>query len=155
MLRNTAVALFAMWLWPAGIPAAAETHLGAPLQIEKPVAIATVLARADEYVGRRIQVRGKVTAVCERMGCWMKLADEKGNSLRVKVEDGKIVFPKTAVGKTAIAEGELEKIERTHEQALARARHHAEEQGRDFDPSSIQGPVTLYQIRGSGAVILD
>jgi len=31
--------------------------------------------------------------------------------------------------------------------------HVAEEQGTKFDPTTITGPVTLYQIKGAGAVI--
>ena len=139
----------------AAAASAAEMRLGAPLKLERPTAIAAILASPDDYAGRYLQVRGKVRAVCERMGCWMQLAGEAGKKLRIKVDDGVIVFPKSAVGKTAIAEGKLEKIELTREQAVERARHHAEEQGREFDPSSVKGPVTLYQLRGAGAVILD
>jgi hypothetical protein len=35
------------------------------------------------------------------------------------------------------------------------ARHEAEEQGRKFDPASIQAGKVLYQIQGTGAVLLD
>ncbi len=152
-LRN--FSLFVCLALAAAAASPAETRLGAPLKLERPTEIAAILAHPGDYVGEYLQVRGKVTAVCERMGCWMQLADAAGKKLRIKVEDGAIVFPKSAVGKTAVAEGKLEKIELTREQALERARHHAEEQGREFDPSSVEGPVTLYQLRGAGAVILD
>ena len=90
------------------------------------------------------------------MGCWMALAEPgKQASLRVKVADGEIVFPKESVGKMAIAEGKLTKSELTKEQATARARHEAEEQGRKFDASSVKGPATIYQLQCTGAVILD
>jgi hypothetical protein len=71
------------------------------------------------------------------------------------VNDGEIVFPKSHVGKMVVAEGTLKKIVMTKEQAIARAKHEAEEQGRKFNPESIKSGVTVYQIQGTGAVLLD
>ena len=87
-------------------------------------------------------------------GCWMALSDN-GQLLRIKVNDGDIVFPKESVGKMAIAEGKLEKFELTREQTIARAKHEADEQGRKFDPKSIKSGSVVYQIAGTGAVLLD
>jgi hypothetical protein len=89
------------------------------------------------------------------MGCWINIVEDRNLSMRVKVNDGDIVFPRTAVGKTVVAEGKLIKLELSREQAVARARHEAEEQGRKFNPESIKSGTTIYQIQGSGALILD
>lgn len=134
---------------------AAETKLGKPLTLTQTTPIAEVNAKANELAGKTVLVKGKVSEVCEMMGCWMQLADESGKSIKIKVKDGEIVFPKESVGKMALAEGKLAKIEMTKEQAIASARHEAEEKGRKFDPSSVKGPVTIYQIAGTGAVILE
>jgi NACalpha-BTF3-like transcription factor len=108
------------------------------------------------HAGKTVQVKGKITETCERMGCWMNLADESsGQRVRIKVNDGEIVFPKTAVGKVAVARGKLVKLELTHDQAVAAARHEAEEQNRKFDPNSVKSGATMYQIQGEGAVIFD
>ena len=40
------------------------------------------------------------------------------------------------------------------EEAVARAKEEAEEKGKAFDPASVKGPTTVYQIQGTGAVIL-
>ncbi len=134
----------------------AETKLGKPLTLASPTPIPQVLAKPDTFVDKTIQVKGRITEVCEMMGCWTNLLDsESGKMIRVKVNDGDIVFPKEAVGKMALAEGTLKKIELTKEQAVARAKHEAEEQGRKFDPSKIKSGATIYQIAGSGAVLLD
>ena len=59
-----------------------------------------------------------------------------------------------AKGKRAIAEGVLAKIELTPEQALAQAKHIAEEQRKEFDPAMAKDlPTVMYQIKGTGAVI--
>jgi len=133
----------------------AETRLGKPLTLDKPTPIADVLSKADRLAGKTVQVRGRVTEVCEQMGCWMRLADPGGGAMRIKVKDGEIVFPRESIGRIAKAEGRLEKLELTKEQAVARARHEAEEQKRAFDPASVKGPVTIYQLQGTGAVVED
>jgi hypothetical protein len=134
---------------------AADQKLGAPLTATEPVTLATLFAKPAPFVGKTVQVKGKVTEVCQEMGCWMNLTDNDGHLLRIKVDDGDIVFPKDSVGKTAIAEGKLEKMDMTRDQVVAAAKEEAEETGRKFDPSSVKAGKTVYQLAGSGAVILD
>jgi len=140
----------------AGLLCAAEVKLGKPLQLQQATPIATLLASPDSYTGKVIQVKGKITAVCQQAGCWMALAaSDGGQSVRVKVKDGEIVFPKDGAGKTAVAEGKFTRIDLTKEQAVAYLKHQAEESGRKFDPASVTSGMTLYQLAGQGAVILD
>jgi Domain of unknown function (DUF4920) len=134
---------------------AADLKLGKPLTLKEPLPLATVLAKPADYVGKTIQVKGKITEVCEMMGCWMDLTNDEGQKLRIKVNDGEIEFPKDAAGKTAVAEGRFDKIELTKEQAVARAEEEAKDKGKKFDPASVKGAMTIYQIQGSGAVILN
>lgn len=146
--------LFALIL--SAIVLTAEVKLGKPLQLKEPVTVAAILDKPSDYLEKTVQVKGKVTEVCQMAGCWMAIVDPAtNNTLRVKVKDGEIVFPKDAVGKNVIAEGKLVKISMTKEQAISQARHDAEEQGRTFDPRNVNGPVVSYQIQGTGAVILD
>lgn len=136
------------------LSASAAQPLGKPLALKQRTPIAELAASPEKYVNRTVQVRGRVVEVCEKMGCWMNLADPETNArVRIKVKDGEIVFPKEAIGKMAVAEGKFAKIELTREQAIERARHEAEENNKPFDPASITGPVTIYQIQGTGAVI--
>jgi hypothetical protein len=125
------------------------------LTLREPAPISKIVASPDSFVGRTVQVKGKATEVCEMMGCWINIVEERNQSIRVKVNDGDIVFPRTAVGKTVIAEGKLTKLELSREQAVARARHEAEEQGRKFKSESVKSGAIIYQIQGSGALILD
>ena len=135
---------------------AESVKLGKPLTLDQPMPISQVLAKAPELTGKTVQVKGKVTEVCQMAGCWMALVEPGTTSLlRIKVNDGEIVFPKESVGKMAVAEGELVKFTLTKEQAIAFAKHEAEEQGRKFDPSSVKGPKVVYQIAGSGAVLAE
>lgn len=139
-----------------GVALAGETKLGQPLTLAKQIPIATLMAQPDAYVGKTVQVKGSVRDVCRAMGCWMELVDEaSGKGIRIKVNEGEIVFPKEAIDKTAVAEGKLVKLVLTKEQAIAQAKHEAEMNNRKFDPASITSGATIYQIQGTGAVILE
>jgi hypothetical protein len=146
--------LFAI-LAAASFLGAAEIKLGKPLSVKEPVGIATLLAHPDDYAGKTVQVRGKIAEVCQMMGCWMDLVGDGGQKIRIKVNDGEIVFPKDASGKTAVAEGRFTKTVLTREQAVAQAQEEAKEMGRKFNPASVKSGMTLYQIQGTGAVVTE
>ena len=59
----------------AALLSAADVTLGEPLTLKEPVSLATLLAKPAGYVGKKV---------------------------RVKVEDGDIVFLKDSAGKTAV-----------------------------------------------------
>ena len=87
-------------------------------------------------------------------GCWIELSsDVEGEKIKVKVKDGEIVFPQEAKGKTAKVEGTVYKIELSKEDAIDYYKHQAEEKGENFDSTSVNSPVTIYQIKGLGAKI--
>jgi hypothetical protein len=117
--------------------------------------ISDLLANPDPYLDEVVRVEGVVSDVCTRMGCWIEISAMKNReaSIRLKVEDGVIVFPKEVKGKWARAQGTLRKLELSEERAIARAEHFAEEKGEKFDPESIQGPQVIYQLDGIGALI--
>lgn len=150
-MKSLALALIAL-----AAAAAAPVNLGKPLALKETIGIDKLVAQADKYAGKVVQVKGKVKDVCRHMGCWMELADpDTGKTIRIKVRDGEIVFPKDSVGKTAIAEGTLARIEMTREQALAQAKHEAEANQRKFDEASVPAGVSYYQIQATGASILE
>lgn len=139
----------------AGCLAAADLKLGKGLTLKETTGIETIYAKPDAYVGKQVQVKGKITEVCQMMGCWMNLVDSaSGKAIRIKVNDGEIEFPKDGSGKMAIAEGMLTRLELSKEQAAAEAKHEADEMGKKFDAAVVTGPVVRYQIRGTGAVVL-
>ena len=129
---------------------------GEPLTLTETTPVSDILSDPEAWVGERVLVEGMVVDVCEKRGCWMEIAAGGDfEKIRVKVDDGVIVFPLTARGKTALVEGTVEKVELTYEEAVEQARHQAEEHGEEFDPASVTGPETTYRIRGIGAVIRD
>jgi hypothetical protein len=128
--------------------------LGEKLILNNKTLVSAINAEPDKYVGQRVQVEGIVIEVCAARGCWMDLSsDEPFQKIQVKVVDGEIIFPMEAKGRNATVEGLVEKLELSHAQSLAYARHKASEQGKEFDPSLVTGPTKIYRIRGLGAVI--
>jgi len=135
--------------------AAEEKIYGKGVTASDVVAISELMASPGAYVGKTIRVEGLVTDVCPKRGCWMDLAGDKDlQTVRIKVDDGEMVFPLDAKGKKAVAEGVFTKIELTKDQALEHAKHLAEEKGEKLDPEKSKDLSTvIYQIKGVGAVI--
>lgn len=135
------------------LPASADIY-GKPPSAAQAVKVSELVANPDTYVGKVVKVEGLVTDVCAKRGCWMEIAgDKEFQTIRIKVDDGVIVFPMEAKGKKAVAEGTFSKIELTKEQALEYQKHMAEEAKRPFDPKSVTAGMTIYQIKGTGASI--
>lgn len=126
---------------------------GKKLTVKEKTKISKILENPKDFVGKKVLVEGNIVGVCEKRGCWIDLASDKPyQKIKIKVNDGEIVFPMEELGKSALVEGEVYEIKLTKEQALKRAEHEAEEHGTKFDPSKIEA-TTYYQIKGLGAVI--
>lgn len=131
-----------------------EIKLGGEITLTEKTNISDILADPDSYMDQTVLVEGEILNVCPKMGCWMELKSDDGDGMiKVKVKDGDIVFPVEAKGETAVVEGTVYKIELSQEDAIGYYEHIAEETGEEFDPSTITGPMTIYQIKGLGAVI--
>ena len=132
-----------------------EIKLGAELTLTEKTNISDILADPEAFLDQTVLVEGEVLEVCPKMGCWMTLKSDDGEGMiKVKVKDGEIVFPTDAVGDNAVVEGKVYKIDLTQEKAVEYFEHMAEEKGEEFDPSLITGPMTIYQIKGLGAEIV-
>jgi len=128
-------------------------RFGESIELSDLTSIETLLQETEEYLDKKVLVEGTVKEVCPKKGCWIDLEKTEGSKIRVKVKDDVIVFPRTAIGKKARIEGIVEKVELTHEQAIAWRKHEAEEKGEVFDESSVTGPQVIYRIKGLGAEI--
>lgn len=152
MMRTMLMAVIAVSL-VAGIGAsAAEQKYGTGVTLAAATPIETLLAHPKEYLGKTVRVDGVITAVCEMAGCWMEMRDEKATdkapkTIRIKVEDGVIVFPVAAKGKKASIEGVFEPVseEMAHEYAMDQEKAKA--------GSDMKTAVPAYQLKGTGAVI--
>ncbi len=153
-LVTAAVAAAILLLTPAAAFADVETY-GAGVDLEEATPIGEILADPDAFLGKTVRVEGGVLDVCPKKGCWIEVGDEEQH-IRVKVDDGVIVFPTDAAGKIAAAEGVVEAIEMTREKYVGWLAHLAEEKGETFDEAGADvgdGPFRMIQIKGTGATI--
>lgn len=139
----------------AGPSAAEVATFGEPLAPNLEITpIASIVAEPNAWAGKRVRIAGEVSGVCAMKGCWIDLVSADEARLRVKVDDGVIVFPTEAKSHSAIAEGTVEVLEMERDRYEAWMRHVADEEGRVFDPTEIgDGPYRVVRLRGSGAEI--
>jgi hypothetical protein len=148
----TAIVLAALLTLPAAAEAA--TDYGQPITVQETTRVSDILDNPDQYIGKDVRVEGMIVEVCARRGCWMEIAgDRQYEKMKIKVEDGVIVFPLSARGKKALVQGKVEAVSMGIGEAKRYFAHQAREKGTTFDPSTVTGPVSFYQIRATGAVI--
>jgi len=146
--------IFLILLTLALSSAADKKQFGADLTLSETTKISTILQDPENYVGKKVQVEGRIVDVCKKRGCWMELASDKEfETIIVKVNDGEIVFPMAAKGHLGLVEGTVEKLEITKAQRIKNMKHQAEESGREFDPASVTEGKVIYRLRGLGAQI--
>lgn len=136
----------------AAVMAAEPTKLGNGVTLEKVTPIAEVIAQPASFEGKTVRIEGVVKAVCTHMGCWMALAPsaDAKETVRLKVDDGVIVFPVSAKGKKASAQGVVERVSKDPEGAEAAAEQ-AKAEGNKAP--SAESAAAQFHIKATGAVI--
>ena len=116
--------------------------------------VSELLAAPEAFVGKTVRVKGTAVGVCAHRGCWINIAsDTEGETVRMKVKDGVIVFPAEIMGDMVVAEGVWTANELTMEQTKKVCAAEAREEGKEFDEGEVTSCMTLYQISGTGAVV--
>jgi hypothetical protein len=144
-----ALTIVAAVAFPA-IAAAPETY-GAGVTLSQATPLSKILERPREFEGQTLKVEGVVTAVCTAMGCWMALAPDeaaqaKPDTLLIKVDDGVIVFPVSAKGRRASAQGVLQRVGGDAHDREAAAEH-AKQEGRGSEAAG------AWQLKATGAIV--
>ena len=120
------------------------TDYGAGLSLEQITELSSVLERPEDFEGRRVLVRGRVSDVCQKKGCWTVLS-QGDDTIRVRFKDYGFFLPKDCSGSQAYAEGQVV-VETLSEKT---ARHYAEE-SKHGDPDAIHGPQRQVGFVASG-----
>ena len=129
---------------------------GSPVTGEslKQVELGRVLESPDEYSGRTIEIRGEVVEVCQRRGCWIRMAptgsnDKQGVFVKFTCPiEGERLIPMTALGQPVRVEGTLI-VETISE---AERRHYASDAGATSEEiGNIVGSATQIRIASGAA----
>ncbi len=85
-------------------PAPNTLKLGAPIGAGQRVPLVSIAKDTAKYANASVTTEGKVTAVCQAMGCWMEIVDAAGEA-HVRMSGHKFFIPKTAAGRRAVVQG--------------------------------------------------
>jgi hypothetical protein len=124
-----------------------ETY-GTGVTLKETTPLAQVIDKPASFEGKTLRVEGTVTAVCMHMGCWMALTPTQASDSRtmlIKVDDGVIVFPPSAKGRRAVAQGVVERIGGSPEGQEA-----ASEQARTTGSAA-----PTWQLKATGALVFE
>ena len=117
--------------------------------------VSEILANPDVWIGKVVRVQGTAVAGCAHRGCWLNISsDKEGETIRLQVKDGEIVFPPEIIGETVIAEGVWTANKLTLEQTKAACAAEARKEGKDYNPDEVVTCKTAYQISGTGVVVV-
>jgi hypothetical protein len=100
--------------------------------------------------GKKVRVRGTVTSVCQKAGCWMMLQDG-ATEARIFTREHGFVLPKDIAGKTAEAEGILQ----ARKLSPGFAKHLAEDAGKEAPKDAKPEAGNSYVMSASAVDLID
>jgi hypothetical protein len=130
----------------ASIPAGRD--FGATLTLTKLSQLEDVIAYPEKYADRDVLVRGRISDVCQKRGCWVVLS-EGDSHVRIRFKDYGFFVPKDCSGSQAYVEGRVQVETLSEEQA-----RHYENESRDGDPSEVHGEQRVVGFTASGLRLL-
>jgi len=92
---------------PSPIPAGSD--YGAGLTLSETTPLADIVRAPETFAARPVLVRGRISDVCQRKGCWVVLRDG-GDQVRVRFHDYGFFLPTDVAGSEAFVQG-LVKLE--------------------------------------------
>src|SRR4051812_3567252 len=70
---------------PKAAPPTGALHLGEPITATNVVSLSDITKSPKQYEGQVVTTTGTVFAVCQSMGCWMEIKDDKNTEAHVKL----------------------------------------------------------------------
>jgi hypothetical protein len=133
----------AAWAEAEGALPAGDDY-GAGLTLEEITPLREVVSRPELHVGRKLMVKGRISDVCQKKGCWMLLTDGEFQ-MRVHFADYGFFVPKDSSGKDAYVEGRAVAKEISEKEA-----RHYEAEASDGDSSKVHGPQRVVSFTATG-----
>src|SRR4051794_19224461 len=72
--------------------------LGAPITATESVPLSRLMHEVKTFAKHTVKTEGKVTAVCQAMGCWMEIADAETQA-HIRMSGHRFFVPKDASGR--------------------------------------------------------
>lgn len=100
----------------------------------------------------KVSVKGKVTDICPKKGCWINLATDDGEIFFVKMKDYAFFVPTALKGKTVVLEGSAESKTST----VKELKHYAEDaQKSQEEIGAITEPKTETRFMASAIKVVE
>ena len=114
------------------------------------ISMKTLEAQMTGKTELKATVTGKVFAVCQEMGCWMKVQKPDGTLMMVKMKDHAFFLPKNISGKTVVFTG-VASIVSTPVEDL---KHYAADEGKsEAYIQSINKATTELEFEAAGVIV--
>lgn len=98
------------------------------------------------------KIKAKITDVCPKKGCWLKLELANGETAMVKMKDYGFFLPVAAIGKTVVIDGEV-KVKTT---SVAELKHYAEDAKKSKEEiAKITEPKKEVRVEAKGIVVVE
>jgi Domain of unknown function (DUF4920) len=140
----------------AQVPANAQAgqKFGAPITAEGAIAYDDLVTKMATVDSLGAKVKGKVSGVCQKKGCWMTLVPEQPGKpeMRVSFKDYAFFMPKDLSGHTVIIDG-FALVETTPIEDL---RHYAQDAGKSKEEiEKITEPKRELNFEAAGVIVVD
>ncbi len=122
------------------------TSYGDEINAENSISTSDFLSTVSETEAA-YKIEGVVEEVCQAKGCWLKVKNDQGQSIRVTFKDYGFFVPKDIAGRTVILEGQASTV--VLEEDVAK--HYADDSGKEYD-ESMRNEVSVV---ASGVLVRD
>ncbi len=117
--------------------------------VQSPDQVITALGKTDEL--KDVIIRGEVSGVCEKKGCWITLKNSKNENVFVKMKDYAFFLPMSAMGKTVLLHADVSR----KESSVKELQHYAEDQGKSKEEiAMITKPKMEYRVLAKGIKVV-
>ncbi len=125
-------------------------YFGDTITTDSAIAADQIPAKLKGKDSIKIKVTGKIEAVCQKKGCWMKMNIGNEQNMMVRFKDYGFFVPKDASGKEATIEG----YAFIDETSVADLKHYAEDAGKSKEEiEKITQPETKISFEANGVIL--
>jgi uncharacterized protein YdeI (BOF family) len=145
------VAIVNIQAQPPKVPANKGDKFGNTATAGKAMDVKELVSSLETKESAEVTVKGKVTEVCAKEGCWIKISSEKGPIL-VKMKDHAFLVPLVLNGKEVVINGKA--VVKTT--SVKELQHYAEDAGKSIEEiAAIKEPKKQIQIQAVGIEVLN
>lgn len=140
---------FNLYAQPNSTPAVKGTNYGVKIVNKGAIEVDVLEQKLETTNTFKGKFKGTVVSVCEKKGCWMKLAQTDGEGIMIRF-DYKFFMPLNIVGKDVVIDG-VAKVTTTSVEDL---KHYAEDEGKSKEEiAKITEPKKEIEITAKGVLV--